>query len=603
MSRTLLIVDDEAHVGRALATLLRKCAYRIFTVTNARDGLECLKNHEVGVIISDYRMPEMDGVRFLAEACRQFPDTYRIMLTGQADFDAVVASINTGAVHKFLLKPWNPRELPLLIEEAFTHYELRRDNRSLMKEIQLANARLKQLNTDLERQIQQKSLDLEHALFFDAVTHLPNRVVAMNRLTKILADSKDQKLAVGILDLDNFKLLNDNLGPQLGDEVLRITAERLSKSLHGNEFIARLGNDEFCLIMSEPTTTEIARRIEEILTLVQKPLLLHGHKITMTACLGFASFPQHGQHAELLLSRANISLQLAKREGINTFRCYHPSFNEQSLKRLSMITDLEQALSNHQFSLFLQPKLDLRSGCIVGAETLIRWHHPKRGWVLPGEFISLLEESGLIVAVGKWILEDACRITKRLQTQGINIPLAVNLSLRQFQQPDLAEFIQRTVNRHDLDEKLFPQLEITESTLMQEREMGLTSLKLLHDEWKFSLALDDFGTGYSSLAHVAQFPIDYLKIDKSFIQRIGQNEIDEAIVIMITELANDLHLQVIAEGVETLEQLEFLRHTHCHQAQGYLISRPVPETEFIHWIKEWNPSRWCFDSADEIVAS
>ncbi len=601
MPRNLLIVDDEPHVVRSLYALLRHCPYNILTVTDAVDGLKMMRCHEIGVVISDFRMPGMNGAEFLAEVCRCSPHTYRILLTGQADFESMMAAVNAGAVHKFLLKPWDSKELPLLLEEAFQHYELTRENHRLTLEIQTVNTKLRELNAALAEQVTQKSRELDRALNFDAVTQLPNRLLALDRLTEILSNSSNQQIAVIILDLDDFKLVNDCLGHPLGNKILRLAAERLSRQVRGGEFVARVGNDEFCMILTGDDEQNFSSRIEAILTHLEHPEQLTGQQILLKASAGIAVSPRHGTHAEILLRRADTSLRYAKRNGGNPYLFYQSSFDEDGIRHLTMAAELERALHQNEFTLYLQPKVDLVSGRIIGAEALIRWMHPERGLMAPGEFIPILEETNLIIPVGEWVMAESCRMIKRLQRQALELPLAINLSLRQLQQVGLVDTIHGLVGLHGLIQEAFPQLEITESVLMHEGEQGLSALRRLHDQLGFKLALDDFGTGYSSLAYLTSFPIDYLKIDRTFVQKIGVNAIDEAIIHTITNLARHLNLQVIAEGVETPPQLEFLRHAGCHQVQGYLLSPPLPEQDFISLLKTWDPGGWRHDQ--KIVAA
>ncbi len=580
--RTLLLVDDEPSITQALRRLLRRSGYRILTAASGAEALEKMEQEAVGVIISDYRMPGMSGGRFLAEVRRRWPDTYRILLTGQADMEAVLEAINEGAVHKFLLKPWNTEELPGLVAEAFRQYELVQENRRLQQELERANAQLTELNANLVERIRNKAQELSQALYYDAVTGLPNRVLFADRLAQAIveADARGTMVGVLLLGLDGFRLINDSLGHAAGDRLLRRVGERLQTLVHGNNTVARPGGDEFCILVNDAEPLQMEDLARRVLEEIHQPFQLEGQEVFVSCSIGISFYPEDGRDNESLLRNAHVALHQAKNEGRNTFRLYREQLNEDAGYRLALRSDLRHALERREFVLYLQPKVAADSGLITSAEALLRWVHPRRGMISPVEFIPLLEETGLIESVGEWVLEESCAIIRRLQEQArCDFTVAANLSPRQFHQQDLAQRIGYFIERHGLrPEAPELELEITESMLMRHESESLELLRQLHD-MGIRLAIDDFGTGYSSLSYLTRFPVDYLKIDRSFITQIGHSHEGEAVVRAIISMARDLDLKVIAEGVETRIQLEFLRMVGCDLLQGYLFSPPVPEAD------------------------
>ncbi len=426
--------------------------------------------------------------------------------------------------------------------------------------------------------MQQKSRELNRALYFDEVTGLPNRLSALNHLARLLETDTEGEITVIVLDLDNFKLVNDSLGSRSGDAILRCLAQRLRcGQQEGSMWVARLGDDEFCLILPNLERNGLSATIESVLKQIKKPIDLDGQRIIISASAGAAVHPRHGDQAELLLCHADAALRRARKAGGDGYRIYHPKYSEDC-NRLTLIAELQRALENREFILYLQPKFSLERESIVGAEALLRWRHPQRGLVQPADFIPALESSGLIVPVGEWIMEEACRLIRRLRPLAPHLHIAVNLSARQLRHPRLVSVLEHLATKHGLSPEAYPELEITESMLMEE-DNGPALVRQLH-EAGFKIALDDFGTGYSSLSYLARLPVDALKIDRSFVRQIGRRKCDETIARLIAELGKALGLQVIAEGVETADQMAFLCRIGCHQVQGYFLSPPVDEPAF-----------------------
>ena len=385
---------------------------------------------------------------------------------------------------------------------------------------------------------------------------------------------------VAFLDLDRFKLINDSLGHGAGDALLRAIATRLGGLLRESDTVARLGGDEFVLVLSETTSTRLSRNVlQRVTEAVAQPVTTHGHELIATCSIGVAVFPDDGDDAGTLIERADMTMYRAKQAGRNGYCFYASSMNARALERLRLERELRIALEQDQFFLEYQPQIEVATRHVVGAEALVRWQHPARGTVPPGEFIAIAEEIGLIVPLGQWIIRTACAQACAWQRDGLPpIRVAVNLSPRQFAERGLATMIAAELSAAALPAHLL-EVEITESLLMSDVERAVETLRELH-ELGVKVSIDDFGTGYSSLAYLKRFPIDTLKIDRSFVRDIANDPEDAAIVGAIISLAHNLGHTVVAEGVEDRRQLEFLVAHRCDLAQGYLFSRPISAARF-----------------------
>ena len=424
--------------------------------------------------------------------------------------------------------------------------------------------------------------ELEFQARHDALTGLANRNLLNERLERAISNARHggTELWVVFVDLDRFKFINDTLGHEAGDILLKTLAERLKLAVREADTVARMGGDEFVLVLPEGTGRDAGMQvIQNIMDAVAEPLLIQSHEFFLTCSIGIAAYPSDGGTAETLTKHADIAMYRAKEMGRNTWQFYAPAMSERTRERLEIEADLRHALERGQFVLHYQPQLDLISGNIVGMEVLLRWNHPQHGTIAPSRFIALAEEMGLIMPIGAWVLRAACVQTRAWQLAGLGqLRVAVNLSPRQFTQKGLVQSIAAILEECGLDARHL-ELEVTESMVMSDVDHAITILRDLK-QLGVQIAIDDFGTGYSSLSYLRRFPIDVLKIDQSFVSDIALKEDDAAIVRAIISLAHGLRLKVIAEGVETNEQLEFLREHGCDQVQGFLFSRPVPATEF-----------------------
>ncbi len=423
---------------------------------------------------------------------------------------------------------------------------------------------------------------IHHQARHDGLTGLPNRTLLHERLRPALAQARRENrvLAVMFLDLDHFKTVNDTLGHVVGDMLLQGVGERLMGCVRAGDTVARFGGDEFTLLLAEIARPEDAASVaERILSALRPPFLCHGHELFVTASIGVSLYPNDGDTAEALLKNSDAAMYRAKKKGRNGYEFFVAAMNARASERLAVGNSLRHALEKGELFLHFQPQVDLRSGRIVGAEALVRWRHPERGLVLPGEFIPVAEEIGLIVPIGEHVLMAACAQIRRWQTPGAPpLRVAVNLSNRQLNVEGLKDRIGRILSETGLDPALL-ELELTESGVMRSEGPGAATLRDLSTKG-VRIAIDDFGTGYSSLALLRRLPINVLKIDQSFIRDVTSSPDDATIVRTIIGMAHTLRLEVIAEGVETAEQFEFLRDHGCEVAQGFFIARPMPAAEF-----------------------
>ncbi len=425
---------------------------------------------------------------------------------------------------------------------------------------------------------------------FDSLTGLPNRALFRDRLRRAVARTQrnDKKLALFFIDLDRFKTINDSLGHHAGDQLLRSVARRLKQFARKGDTIARLGGDEFTVIIDAiDSAADAAIVAEKILELMSPPFKLDGHEVVVSPSIGITVFPDDGDNMRSLLKNADTAMYRSKGKGGNCFEFYTPDMNAKAYESLVLENNLRHALEKEEFRLYFQPQIDLHTKNIIGIEALLRWQHPEQGLLKPEQFIPFTEETGLIEPIGEWVLQEACNAAKKWQTQGLApIRIAVNLSLRQFVANNFVGKVAKTLAETGLDAK-YLELEITESFLAHNVAQATETLKELHN-LGVQLSIDDFGTGYSSLNYLKQFPVNTLKIDRSFVRDISTDPDGATIAEAIIAMGQSLRLNVIAEGVEREEQVNFLRSHGCDWVQGYLFSVPLPEDEIVPWIRQNN---------------
>lgn len=466
---------------------------------------------------------------------------------GEPDFNLLMGSMTSAAAYYLLLKGVYRRT----IEEPFFE----------------------------ERAVEEQ---INHLAFHDDLTGLPNRRRLLQQAEEVIESHRSGKIrgysALVVLNINHFKNINDSLGHLAGDSLLQLVSARIRQSLKYGEELFSMGGDEFAFLMTDKTGPDnCMQRSKELFGLFDKPIVLESGEYHITVSLGIGIYPGDGETAEDLVQNADTAVHNAKEQGID-IRRYAPSMQMKAKERLKLENDLRKALERDEFFLVYQPQIELTTHALVGMEALLRWEHPKRGLVSPVEFIPVAEESGLIIPIGEWVLQTACRQNKEWQTAGYRpICVSVNLSMRQFLQPNLAGKIGEFLKQIGLDPR-YVDLEITESMTL-DKEMAFEQLKRLKELGVY-ISIDDFGTGYSSLHYLKNMPIDRLKIDRSFVSEVMEDNNNAAIVSTITSMAHHLKLKVTAEGVENEDQLHFLRQQRCHEGQGYLFSKPVKAQEF-----------------------
>ncbi|MFZ2266794.1 MAG: EAL domain-containing protein [Azonexus sp.] len=422
---------------------------------------------------------------------------------------------------------------------------------------------------------------------FDALTGLPNRRLLQARFSQLLAtaEREESEIALVFLDLDHFKRVNDSLGHSVGDDLLREVAGRLVGAVRRVDTLARLGGDEFIIALPGITAAaaiEVARRLLDVCV---QPFAVAGHELTVTPSLGISIFPQDGKDLETLLKNADAAMYRAKEGGRNAFQFYASEMNTATLERLLMESNLRRALLQNEFVLYYQPLVSLQSGLIIGVEALIRWLHPDLGMIMPDRFIHVAEETGLIIRIGDWVLCEACRQAQAWCDAGLPpLTMAVNVAPVQFRQAGFIDVVAGALAASGLAADRL-ELEVTERTVMHDAEIHLGTLSALH-RMGVELSLDDFGTGYSSLAYLKRFPVGKLKIDRSFVSDLDVDADDRAIASTIVSMGRNLRLTVLAEGVETEQQLDLLRKMGCDMAQGFYFSRAVPADQMARLLGE-----------------
>jgi len=439
-------------------------------------------------------------------------------------------------------------------------------------------------------QLKAAHAQIHHLAYHDPLTNLPNRTLLMDRLTQQTALHKRHNLrgALLFLDLDHFKHINDSLGHPVGDAVLKMITARLEASIRQEDTVARLGGDEFVVLLTglsgkrSEVTHHVRQVAEKLRTLLAEPMVFEGNRLQVTPSIGIALMPDHGETPADLLKRADIALYRAKDAGRNAIQLFRTTMQKAASARLQLESELRLAIQRKEFELQLQPQVDARSTRVIGAEVLLRWHHPEDGARSPAQFIDVLEESGLIVEVGNWVIKEACRITASLLASGVVQPdsfsLCVNISPRQFRQSDFVERILDALKAAKIPHSMI-KLEITEGIVIQNLDDTIAKMRRLCRQG-VSFAMDDFGTGYSSLTYLKRLPVDVLKIDQSFVRDALDDPNDAEIIRAIVAMARSLGLEVIAEGVEQQAQLDLLQAQGCHLYQGYLFSRPLPMVDF-----------------------
>jgi diguanylate cyclase (GGDEF)-like protein len=558
---TVMMVDDEPTTLEVIQTFLEESGYQSFIATSqSTHAVEMILQERPDVVLLDLIMPEVSGFDILTRIRADIRLRYTpvIVLTSAVDANTKLKALELGATD-FLAKPVDPSELVLRLRNtlAFKAYQ-------------------------------------DRLAYYDTLTGLPNRRMFLARLDWALEHAKRHKQLCALLyiDLDRFKQINDSLGYRVGDSLLRAVAQKLEHCVRDSDTVARLvgkqslctlshlGGDEFTVLLFDMNQVEHAALVaRRILRTMAEAFHVDNHELFLTPSIGIAVFPNDGEEIDTLLKNSDMAMSHAKQRGRNTFAFYSKEINARSSERLTLENQLRKALDREELTLHFQPKIDIASGQVCGAEALLRWQHPQLGMVPPAQFIPLAEEAGLINSIGEWALHAACAASKAWERARLGpLPIAVNVSSLQFQQRGFLQVIRRALESSGIEPQ-YLMLELTESTFMENVRDNLKTLHTIK-EMGLKLSIDDFGTGYSSLSYLKRFPLDELKVDRSFVADIPADADSVAIVSAIIAMAHSLGLHVVAEGVEAEQQLTFLKEKACNTYQGYLYSKPVTDQEF-----------------------
>ncbi len=549
----VLIVEDSEEDTQLLLYALKKGGYGpVYERVDTGSAMEmALARRKWDVIVADHNLPHFSALKALDLLKENGYDIPFFIVSGSIEENLAVQAMKAGA-QDYVMKNNLTRLCPA-IERELTEVEVRRDR------------------TRAEATV-------EHQAHYDLLTNLPNRTTFKDRLTVALAQTGRNRKMLGILfvDLDRFKTIVDTLGHTIGDKLLRGVAERLRASLEEGDTLARMGGDEFVILLPQINRADRAVRVaQRIIEAIKPPFHFDQNELHITMSIGITLYPYDGEDADTLLRNADTALYRAKEQGRNNYQLYTPAMNARAFERLALENSLRKAVERKEFLLHYQPQVHMKTGAIIGTEALVRWQHPDLGLVFPAEFISIAEETGLITQLGEWVIRTACTQNKAWQKAGLpSMTVAVNLSARQFQQQDLVETVARILKETGLEARWL-EMEITEGIAMQNADYTNVLLRGLKD-MGVKVALDDFGTGYSSLSYLKKFPIDTLKIDQSFVRDLTLDPNDAAIANAVIVLAHSLKLNVIAEGVETRDQETYLREHQCDVSQGFLFSNPLP---------------------------
>ena len=557
--------------------------FKIDSAHQGQEGVEKARQALAGdqpysMAFVDMRMPPgWDGLVTIEHLWEVDPHIQVVICSAHADYDwiEVVRRLQHSDRLLVLRKPFEPIEV-LQCASALTR---KWQNERIMRG-QVAS--LEHVVSARTQGLEAANRQLRHLATHDALTGLPNRVLLDDRLAQAVAhaDRDGHSFAVMVCDLDRFKLINDSLGHRAGDELLQEVARRLSGAARSIDTVARLGGDEFVLVISPVAgRAEAEAFAQRAIEAIQPPVQIAGISIHTSPSIGIAFYPADGTSLDALLAQADAAMYAAKERGRNNVQCYAPGMSARTQNKVQLESDMHVALAQKQFDLYYQPKVDTASGGIYSAEALIRWRHPQHGLMQPDDFIPLAEECGLIGAIGEWVMREACRQAREWQAAGLPpLRVAVNMSAAQFRAGNLVQTVGRALADSGLEPRLL-EVELTESAVMSDPEESITILEQL-SRMGVILSVDDFGTGYSSMSYLRRFPIDKLKIDRSFISEVMDRPDDASIVRAIVSLAHSLRLKVVAEGVETPAQLEFLKALGCDQYQGFHFSPPLPASEF-----------------------
>ena len=555
-NHTILLVDDEPANLTVLANMLQG-DYNVETAISGEEALKKIAETDINfsVIISDQRMPTMTGIEMLERVRHTHPDIIRIILTGYTDVSALMDGINRAQIYQFLLKPIN-RELVLLT--------VRRGIEAL-----------------------ERDQELKRRAMYDWITGLPNRYLMIDRAEHalLLAKRDQTDLAAIFIDIRRFKEVNESLGHKAGDALLSQIGKLLSQTLRESDTIAHLNSGRFAMLANKVTRQDVSSIVEKLRTSMQTPIQINGVDIDIDASFGVSMYPSDGDSAEALLQHAEMACGFNK-DDIAADVFYDASLEQKNTQRLSIMGELKKACEEDQLQLFFQPKVSLCDNQVYHAEALIRWNHPERGFVSPLDFIPLAEQTGIIIVVTEWVVNKAIQQIAEWHKLGLDLHVAINVSAIDLENTRLLPCLSKALAEHDVKPDSIT-MEITESTLMKKPEVALATLRSL-SELGVVLSIDDFGTGYSSMSQLKKMPVSELKIDRTFIMNLVQNQDDKNIVEATISLGHHLGLTVVAEGVEDEESVALLRGFGCDMVQGFFFSKPLDATGFEAWYRNFS---------------
>jgi diguanylate cyclase len=559
----VLVVEDDKIMRSLLAEVVFQRGHEVTAVREAETAWERWELEEFPLVLLDWQLPGMDGLE-LARRIREAPrgsHTVILLITGRDRREDLAAVLDAGA-NDYIAKPFD---------------------------MEMLDVRLAVAERQVEEITQRKRAEeaLAHQALHDALTDLPNRILLHDRLGQAIlsAERTNGSLALLMMDLDRFKEVNDTFGHHWGDELLKQVSERLQAALRATDTVARLGGDEFAVVLpSARDAGEAVAAARKLLRILEVPFEVEGQALDVRASIGIALCPQHGDDAETLLRRADVAMYVAKRAG-GGYAVYQVEHDHHTPGRLSLVSELRRAIDQDELILHYQPKVDIRTGQVVGVEALVRWDHPQLGLIMPGEFVPLAEQSGLIEPLSRWVLGTALRQCEVWRESGLEVPISVNLSMRNLRDPQLPEAIATLLERCNIEPVLL-RIEVTENVLMNDPARAMEVLSRLK-ELGVHITIDDFGAGQASFGYLRGLVVDELKVDKSFIKDIADDEQGSALVRSAIQLGHNLGVSVLAEGVEDLKTWSVLSDLDCDQVQGYYLTEPLTAPELASWWSEW----------------
>lgn len=578
IKKRILFVDDQSMLRMLADKSLTAAGFDVITAENGFVALRLFDERDIDMVLLDVIMPDIDGYHVCEKirAHRKGREIPVLMMTGLEDMESIKTAFDIGATD-FVTKPINWMLLTYR-----------------MQFILRAGTAFSDLNVAMKEQ-QSAEEKINYLAHYDPVTDLPNQTYFREFYKKEhdVALLTKRPMAILFIDFNNLKKINDSLGHSLGDMFLNKVALLLRQSMLTRDdgtdrgLIARFGSNEFTYLLSEfDSLEEVKTLAQELLEKFEAPILLDDHEVYPSASIGIALYPDHGEVLSVLLKNADVAMHSSRSSNMNAYMFYDESMNATSADTLSLESDLRKAIENEEFEAYYQPKLSLKSGTILGFELLIRWNHPKFGLVSPVDFIPLAEEVGLIIPMGYWLIDQACKQLLLLNQRYPDVNIAINLSAVQLQDEGIIAKIKQILGAYDIRSSNV-EFELTESVLMDNKVDTISKLNELAD-LGVSISVDDFGTGYSSLSYLKQLPVNTLKIDRSFIKDLYQDDDDKAITKAIIAMSHNLNLKVVAEGVEDQFQRDFLTEHGCDLIQGYLISKPVPKSEVEPLLQRYN---------------